>query len=370
MRVALVSYSNNSWTAHFLQHCLGLGHSVRVISFSPEALPHSDVVNIEGKPKWRMPKLLWFFTRLPHVRKALRDFRPDVVMATYLSSNGLAAALTWPGPLVVSAWGGDVLRQAGYLPAPEWLLRPMMRFVCRRADQVHVVSDELADALVRFGVQRGPITCFPLGVSMSEFSMRDDRDPSTPLRVVCTRRHEEVYGNRVLIDALALLRDEGIEIHCTFVGGGPLLESLVERSRALNLESRVNFVGEVRQNDLPDFLRAADVYVSASSSDGTSSSLLEAMACGLFPIVSDITANRPWVQHGRNGLLFAVGDAASLADAIRVAATRRASFPDIVESNRKSVEREGNQAVNDARLVEMLERAVRARGESEDTDRS
>ena len=364
MRLALVSYTNAAWTTHFAQHCSGLGHEVRVISFSPDAIPHADVVHIDGTPKWRIPKLLWFLSRLPQLRKALRDFRPDVVMATYLSSNGLAAALTWPGPMVVSAWGGDVLRQAGYLPAPEWLLRPMMRLVCGRADEVHVVSDDLAEALVGYGVARRRITCFPLGVSMERFSMRPVPGPSGPLRVICTRRQEEVYGNRVLIEAMALLRDEGIGVHCTVVGGGPLLESFVARTRELNLESHLKFVGEIRHGDLPDYLRAAEVYISASSSDGTSSSLLEAMACGLFPIVSDITANRPWVEHGQNGLLFAVGDAASLAEAIRAAAARRASFPDVIESNRKRVEREGNQAVNDARLVAMLEGAVRARRES------
>jgi glycosyltransferase involved in cell wall biosynthesis len=361
VRIALFSYSNNSWTDHFERHCSGLGHTVRVISFSEDKLPHADVVHIDGLAKWGLPKIFWFFARLPEVWRAMREFQPDVVMATYLSSNGLAAALTWRGPLVVSGWGGDILRQAGYLAAPEWLLGPMMRFVCGRAAEVHVVSEELAQALVRFGVPRACITCFPLGVSMERFAMRERSDASAPLSVVCTRRQEEVYGNRVLIDAMALLRDEGLEVDCTVIGGGPLLESYVARTRELNLESRLKFVGEVGHGDLPGFLRAADVYVSASSSDGTSSSLLEAMASGLYPVVSDITANRPWVEHGKNGLLFAVGDAQSLAGAIRLAAAQRASLTDILRGNRQFVEREGNQAVNDARLVAMMEGAIRAR---------
>ena len=357
----MLAHSNAGWTARYLRHLVGLGHTVRVISFSPASLPHSDVVQIDGNPKWGMPKLFWFLTRLPEVRKALRDFRPDVVLATYLSSNGLAAALTWRGPLVVSARGGDVLRQAGYLPAPEWLLRPMMRFVCGRADEIHAVSEELAEALVGFGIRRDRISCFPLGVPLGELSMREDRDPAAPLRVICTRRQEEVYGNRILIDALARLRDEGVEVRGTLVGGGPLLTSLGDRTRALNLDSRVNFVGEVSPADLPGHLRSADVYVSASSSDGTSSSLLEAMACGLFPIVSDIRANRPWVHHGQNGLLFAVGDADSLADAIREAGTRRASFREVAVSNRALLERDGDQSANNRKLMTLLESAYQKR---------
>ena len=76
---------------------------------------------------------------------------PDIVFAPYLSSNGMVAALAWRGPLVVSARGGDVLRQAGYLPGGAFLHRRMMRFVCRRARRVHAVSDEIAAALVADG---------------------------------------------------------------------------------------------------------------------------------------------------------------------------------------------------------------------------
>jgi glycosyltransferase involved in cell wall biosynthesis len=361
----MLAHSNAAWTPHYLRYFRGLGHTVRVISFSPAVLDHSDVVYIDGNPKWGLPKLLWFLTKLPRVRKALSEFRPEVVLATYLSSNGLAAALTWRGALVVSTRGGDVLRQAGYLPAPEWLLRPMMRFVCGRAQEIHAVSEELADALVGFGIRRDRITCFPLGVPLDQFSTRDGRDPSKPLRVICTRRHEDVYGNRVLIEALARLRDDGIELHGTLVGGGPLLELHRERIRELSLESRVTFIGEVRHVDLPGLLREADVYVSASSSDGTSTSLLEAMACGLFPVVSDIRANRPWVQHGKNGLLFAVGDAASLAEALRDAGTRRASFREVARANRMILEREGDQSANNAKLMALLDRARRSR-EAED----
>jgi glycosyltransferase involved in cell wall biosynthesis len=238
---------------------------------------------------------------------------------------------------------------------------PMMRFVCRRAAEIHAVSDELADALAAFGVRRERIACFPAGVPLDRFPMRDGREPATPLRVICTRRHEEVYGNHVLIEALALLRDQGFETHCTFVGGGPSLETHKDRIRALDLNGRATFVGEVTHGDLPDLLRAADVYVSASSSDGTSTSLLEAMACGLFPVVSDIKANRPWVQHGRNGLLFSVGDAESLAGAIRDAEARRATFRDVALTNRRILERDGDQAANNAKLMTLLERAVAAR---------
>ena len=65
-----------------------------------------------------------------------------------------------------------------------------------------------------------------------------------------------------------------------------------------------------------ELYRGGDVYVSLSRSDSTSQSLLEAMAVGLFPIVSDIEGNREWVTHRRQGYLVPAGDADATACAI------------------------------------------------------
>jgi glycosyltransferase involved in cell wall biosynthesis len=64
---------------------------------------------------------------------------------------------------------------------------------------------------------------------------------------------------------------------------------------------------------MPALLQAHDVYVSASLSDTTSVSLLEAMACGLFPIVTDIPANHEWITDGENGRVVPPGEATKLA---------------------------------------------------------
>jgi glycosyltransferase involved in cell wall biosynthesis len=68
---------------------------------------------------------------------------------------------------------------------------------------------------------------------------------------------------------------------------------------------------------LAELLRGADIYVSTSRSDSTSVSLLEAMASGAFPVVTDIPGNRVWIAHSENGLLFPAGDSDALASCIR-----------------------------------------------------
>ena len=89
---------------------------------------------------------------------------------------------------------------------------------------------------------------------------------------------------------------------------------------------RVQFAGQVRQDDLPDYYCSADLYVSASHSDGSSVSLMEALASGLPAIVSDIPGNREWITPGEQGWLFPDGDDEALASLI-LQAYRSAPLP-------------------------------------------
>ena len=78
------------------------------------------------------------------------------------------------------------------------------------------------------------------------------------------------------------------------------------------INEKVFFGGHVPQIDLPGYYQAADLYISASHSDGSSVSLMEALASGLPVLVSDIPGNVEWVEPGRQGWLFKDSDVTSL----------------------------------------------------------
>jgi glycosyltransferase involved in cell wall biosynthesis len=134
--------------------------------------------------------------------------------------------------------------------------------------------------------------------------------------MICTRRLEPVFDHQTILGALVRLKDSGVTFQMTFVGDGSLLDGLKRHIRNAGLEERVSFAGRVHNGDLPEVLAGHDVYLSASLWDGTSLSLLEAMATGLFPIVSDIKANSAWLEHNVDGLLHKVGDSDDLAKCI------------------------------------------------------
>jgi glycosyltransferase involved in cell wall biosynthesis len=338
-----------------------------VISFHPDAVEGVETVFVGREPFDAERGKQLFITRVPEVRRQLDEFRPDAVLGCYLISNGLTASLAWRGPLVVSARGGCVLRQtrSGSPGSPTAARKRMLRFVCSRADRVHAVSDEIAEALERIGIAREKVECFPLGVDASRFGysarlIRSDQ----PVRLICIRQQEAVYQNHVVLEAVAELRRRGRLVHCEIVGGGSLLDERRAQARSLGIEDVVKFAGHRPAREMPEILNQAEIYVSASSSDGTSSSLLEAMATGLFPIVSDIRANRVWIRPGENGMLFEPGNVGQLVSAIETAIDQPGLVAAAGLANRQRIETDGDRRVMNGRMLELLDRVCAARAEA------
>ncbi len=180
-----------------------------------------------------------------------------------------------------------------------------------------------------------------------------------PPRLICTRSQEALYRNDTLVAALGALKRDGLDVRTALVGGGSLLSERQAQVRALGLEPNVRLTGQLPPSEVRRALQESDIYVSASSRDGASSSLLEAMACGLFPVVSAIPANRAWVEDGATGILFEPGDTDGLAAAIRRAVLDNDLRAAVRERNRARVVQDGNLAVNLARMESLLEEAAR-----------
>jgi len=353
----MLSHSEAYWTALYARAFVERGDDILVLSFSRRPLEGIPMEHVGIEP-WRQHKYA-YITRVPRIRAILLRFKPEVVVASYLVSNGLAAALSWPGPLVVSAHGGDVLQQAHCGPLRRRVKWAVVRFVCRRSTLVHTVSHEMDEILRGLGVPASKIVRIPLGVDTSVFTPAGDMPRAQATRLICTRKHEPVYDIPTILDALARLKRAGRRFHCTLVGGGPLQAEHEARASALGLESCITFTGQLAPERMPEVLRGADVYVSASLSDGTSSALLEAMSVGLLPVVTRIPANEPWLEHGRTGLFFEPRRGDELAEMLQRAmdddALRRRAF----EENRRRVEAEGDITRNMSRYLSAVDECVR-----------
>lgn len=334
-------------TARWVEYFRGRAHEVRLWSLEdgPEAL------GARRLPRLPLPGLLRYPLAAPALRRALAAFRPDLVIAHFVPNYGMLGVLAGRRPLVIAAWGSDLL-VTGRRDA---LQRARARYVLRDADLVLADSENLAAAARTLGAAAGRVVALPWGVDLERFRPAAAREGGL---LLSTRMHEPVYDLPAIIEAARPVLVERADTRLVIAGDGRRRRAL-ERLAARRLPAgRYAFVGRVSPGVLADWLGRAAVYLSAARSDSTSVSLLEAMACGAIPVVCDLEGNREWVAEGEGARLFRAGDAADAARAIRRALDDPAWAAAARARNRKVVEARADWTANMARVESLFETLI------------
>ena len=123
---------------------------------------------------------------------------------------------------------------------------------------------------------------------------------------------------------------------------------------------KVTLPGRIAQADLPAYHRKADLYISPSHVDGSSVSLMEALACGLPVLVSDIPGNIPWVEEAKNGWTFPDGNVDNLVEKILFASNNTAQLPAMGSEARNTALKEANWKVNFQKLLQTYQDTLAA----------
>jgi glycosyltransferase involved in cell wall biosynthesis len=308
VRIATLSNASVIHTRRWVEHFLGRGHEVRLFSLEP---PPAGLV-AQALPRAPLPGALRYPFAAPALGRALARFRPDLVDAHFVPNYGLLGALVGRHPLSVAAWGSDLL-VTGRRDA---LQRARARFVLGRADLVLCDADNLARAATALGAPPDRVRAIPWGIDRARFRPAAEREPGL---LLSTRLHEPIYDLPTLLAGVAPVLASRPRTRLVVVGEGSLREELERQAARLLPAGRFTFAGRLEPRALADLLGRAEVYLSASRSDSTSLSLLEAMAAGAIPVVSDLEGNREWVGDGDGARLFPVGDAAALTRALDAA---------------------------------------------------
>ncbi len=293
------------WAGYFHER----GHDVLLVSFE-------DVTGCPFPAKRirkRLPtKIAGYAAAVGAIRRELGAFSPEIVNAIYVAGYGLVGALAGYRPLVVSAIGSDML--VDYPSSP--VHRMQIRYALSSASLVTTDAAALTGAVERVGVERARIVEIVFGVDPSIFNRHGASRPGDgPLRIVSTRNLYPIYRVDTLVDAFSEV-SASVDARLVICGDGPERDALERRAREAGLSGKVTFTGRLDPAGIAGELKKADIYVSTSLSDSTSVSLLEAMACGAVPVVTDLAANREWISPGRSGALCPAGDHHALAAAI------------------------------------------------------
>jgi glycosyltransferase involved in cell wall biosynthesis len=250
---------------------------------------------------------------LDDLRRVIRKIKPDLVHAGPIQRSAFLVALAGFHPLVSMSWGYDLLHDARINPFWRWATR----FTLHRSAAMVGDCNTIRQLAIHYGMPGDRIVTFPWGVDIEHFNVQTFKRLNDPtFNLISTRGFEPIYGVDVIARAFVTAAKIIPGLHLTLLGTGSQ-EGDIHRIFASNgVSDQVEFHGQVSYDELPGFYQNAHLYLSASHSDGSSISLLEAFACGTPAIVSDIPGNQEWVTTGENGWLFPDRNAEALAQAI------------------------------------------------------
>lgn len=295
--------------------------------------------------------LNWYsgFNLKKNIQKIIRELKPDLIHAGPIQSCAFLGALTGFHPLVSVSWGYDLLLDASRNGINRWVTK----YTLRNSDVMVGDCQTIREKAEYFGMKSDRIVTFPWGIDLDHFNLLESKKiENRQFTLLSTRAWEPVYGVEIIAHAFVKAVREIPQLRLVMLGNGSQKESLFRIFSRENALEKVVFGGQVEQADLPRYYQNADIYVSATHSDGTSISLLEALACGTPALVSDLPGNKEWISPGVEGWLFPKGDADGLKASITHAWQNRDRLVEMGKAARSLAESRADWNRNFPKLLE------------------
>lgn len=260
-----------------------------------------------------LAKLMYVFL-LPKLIYQIIKFKPTVIHAHYATSYGLLGALTFFKPLLVSAWGSDVID----FPKKSLLHRFILKFVFYRAHKICATSLALKNKIAVYTSK--PVIIIPFGINLNEFYVRSMSQTNHPFTFGCIKHFEKIYNidKVVLAFALVVKKYPTALLKLKLVGDGSERELIKAMVLQLDLSNRVEFVGKVPHAEVPYYLNTIDVFVNVSEYESFGVAVAEAMACKVPVIVSNTEGFKDLVPGPENALITPTTNPADIASAMEV----------------------------------------------------
>ena len=290
--------------------------------------------------------------RTAQLRRVIREIKPDLIHAGPIQSCAFIAALSGFQPLISMSWGYDLLQDADR----SWFWKMISRFTLKRSQRLIADCHAVLDKANQLGMPKNKIAVFPWGVDLDRFSPAEYPPGDTnQFTILSTRSWEPIYGVDILAKAFVIAAQKKETLQMVMLGSGSqasLLQDIFDRG---GVRDRVVFPGQISQSELPRYYQMAHLYVSASHVDGSSVSLMEAMASGRPVLVSDIPGNKEWIKHGESGWLFRDGDVEDLAEKMLEASERTGDLASISIAARQLAEKRADWEKNSSLLLRAYE---------------
>ena len=343
MRKLLLVSSNTIHTYKYLQ--LVEDYFDEVLLITNEKSTVYDCPTVELSFNLKIKNL---FSTVRGIKKQIASFQPTIIhihQANSFAFYTLLASRKSLIPTVLTAWGSDVL----LLPNSNVLLKKLVQFNLRNADFLTSDSTFMAQEMEKLATLKNKILVANFGIDVTPINCPKENI------VYSNRLHKKLYRVDKIIEAFARFKqnNERKDWRLVVAATGTETESLKDKANELGLTDDVEFVGWIQKEDNEQWYSKAKIWVSIPESDATSISLLEAMACGSIPVVSDLPANREWIQSGVNGIVVEDLESDFISDALLLNQT------EAIELNKQRIDQDGTKEANREKFLKLYQKIIK-----------
>ncbi|MDD5066883.1 MAG: glycosyltransferase family 4 protein [bacterium] len=343
MNICFIANANSVHTRRWVKFFIDRGHNVSIITHSFKEMEGAKIYHLASlvKEDIQNPFLIKIFKFIfgpVHASKFftfslnfplgliqtsfyIKKIKPDVIHAHFVTNHGFYAAVSRFHPFVLTPWGTDVL----VIPKKSSMGKRLTRFVLKKADMITTDGDNTVQAMLDLGAEKDKIRKIYFGIDTKKFSP-DKRSPEVRKKmglngpsvgIISFRALDPLYNVELLIRSAPFVIKQCPEARFIIVGKGSQGVYLKELAESLKVPEYMSFITFLSDEDFPQYIASADIYVSTALSDsGLAASTGEAMASGLPVLITETGASKDWVDDDRNGYIIPKHDPEFLADKI------------------------------------------------------
>lgn len=273
------------------------------------------------------------------IKVEIASFQPTVIhihQANSYAFYGILANAKSKIPTVLTTWGSDILVN----PKSSFVLKKMVQYCLKKADVITADAIFVGKEIEQLARIKSPVIIANFGIGIEPV----DREK---LNVIYSNRlHKKLYRVDLIIEAFSKFVANQPEWKLVIAATGDETEALKKQVEDLKLTDKVEFVGWIDKIQNEYWYSTSKIWVSIPESDATSISLLEAMACGSIPIVSDLPANKEWIKNGVNGII-----ATDLNSDFINEALEKIDFEAVITMNKARIDQDGTKIANKEKFL-------------------
>lgn len=340
MRICFIAGASTIHTVRWVNAMANKGHDVSLIT------QHKEEINLfeSNVDIYELPikNMLGYYLNYPIAKYYIKKIKPDIINTHYASGYGTLSRLINFKPTLLSVWGSDVYS----FPYQSKIKRKVLENNLKSATEIASTSYAMKEQTRKF-VSNKKIHITPFGIDLEKFFQDKSVQTSNTINVGIVKKLEETYGIEYLIKGFKILLDRVNDLDyelskilkLTIVGGGSQKDYLINLTKKLGIQKSTEFIGIIPHKEVPSYLNEFDIFCAPSIIESFGVAVIEASACELPVVVSNVGGLPEVVDNGKTGYVVPPKDSKAIADKLY----------ELVfdESKRKSMGNKGRKKVTE-----------------------